>query len=55
MQALCGITLMQAIVFDACNLSAPVKGDTTLYDTDGNVDYTANSATTDCGITPDDI
>ena len=42
-----------AIVFDADNLSAPVKGDTTLYDTDGNVDYTANSATTDCGITPD--
>ena len=33
--------------------TAPVKGDTTLYDTEGNVDYTANTATTDCGITPD--
>ena len=35
------------------NSTAPVKGDTTLYDTEGNVDYTANTATTDCGITPD--
>ena len=51
--ALCVVNADGAIVFDANNLSAPVKGDTTLYDTDGNVDYTANSATTDCGITPD--
>ena len=51
--ALCVVNADGAIVFDATNLSAPVKGDTTLYDTDGNVDYTANSATTDCGITPD--
>ena len=35
------------------NSTAPVKGDTTLYDNEGNVDYTANTATTDCGITPD--
>ena len=51
--ALCVVNADGAIVFDANNLTAPVKGDTTLYDTDGNVDYTANSATTDCGITPD--
>ena len=54
--ALCVVNGAGAIVIAADgsgNSTAPVKGDTTLYDTEGNVDYTANTATTDCGITPD--
>jgi hypothetical protein len=54
--ALCVVNGAGAIVIaddGSGNSTAPVKGDTTLYDTEGNVDYTANTATTDCGITPD--
>jgi hypothetical protein len=58
--ALCVVNGAGAIVFDGAaknpqdaNEFYPVKGDTTLYDINGNVDYTANTPTPDCGITPD--